>query len=197
MALRGEAVILREVRDEDLPLLAEMRNDLETQGWSRTLPPDYTREMIRKRYADRPFEYRRDSGYFVVESRATGDAVGAAMYTDLVDRHEAQIGIMVSRAHWGSGLAFEGSDLLLRFLFEELGVVVIRLWTQTGNPRAVGLAEKLGFRVAIRFGEAIWKGGDYRDNLVMDLLREEWYERHPDLVDRRVDPFRAGGDGAR
>lgn len=191
MALVGERVALRELRDADLPLLVEMRNDLDTQGWSRTLPPDYTLEMIRKRYADKTFEYRRDSAYFVVEDRASGEAAGAAMYTDLVDRHEAQIGIMISRRHWGSGLAVEASDLLLRFLFEELGLVVVRLWTQSGNPRAIGLAEKLGFRPAARFHEAIWKGGEYRDNLVMDLIREEWYARHPDLVDRRVDRLAA------
>ena len=148
-------------------------------------------EMIRSRYAGKTFEYRRESAYFVVEERASGEPAGAAMYTDLVDRHEAQIGIMISRRHWGSGLAVEASDLLLHFLFEELGLVVVRLWTQSGNPRAIGLAEKLGFRPAARFREAIWKGGEYRDNLVMDLLREEWYSRHPDLVDRRVDGLRA------
>lgn len=190
MPLQGDNVILRELRDEDLPLLVEMRNDLETQGWSRTLPPDYTSEMIRKRYGDRSFEYRRDSGYFVVESRASGEAIGVANYIDAIDRHEAQIGIMIAREHWGSGASFEASDLLLRFLFEELGLVVVRLWTQSGNPRAVKLAEKLGFRMGVRFQRGIWKGGDYRDNLAMDLLREEWYERHPDLEDRRADPFR-------
>ena len=189
MALVGERVALRELRDADLPLLVEMRNDLATQGWSRTLPPDYTLEMIRSRYAGKTFEYRRDSAYFVVEDRGSGEAMGAAMYTDLVDRHEAQIGIMVARGHWGSGLALEASDLLLRFLFDELGLVVVRLWTQSGNERAIGLAEKLGFRPAARFHEAIWKGGEYRDNLVMDLLREEWYARHPDRIDRRVERF--------
>ncbi len=67
---------------------------------------------------------------------------------------------------------------------------MVRLWTQSGNPRALGIAEKLGFKVAVRFEDGIFKGGEYRDNLMMDLLREEWYALHPDLDDGLEDPFR-------
>ncbi|MDH3250022.1 MAG: hypothetical protein OEQ47_13730, partial [Acidimicrobiia bacterium] len=68
MPLKGEVVNLREVRTVDLPLLVELRNDLDTQAWSRTLPPDYTIEMIEKRYGGRDFEYRRDTAMFMIET---------------------------------------------------------------------------------------------------------------------------------
>lgn len=45
MPLEGELVILREERPEDMNLQVELRNDLETQAWSKTLPPDYTESM--------------------------------------------------------------------------------------------------------------------------------------------------------
>ena len=41
MPLEGKKVRLREVRESDLPLLVSLRNDLDTQGWSQTLPPDW------------------------------------------------------------------------------------------------------------------------------------------------------------
>ena len=72
---------------------------------------------------------------------------------------------------------------------EELGLKVVRLWTQSGNLRAVGSAQKLGFTIVARHREAIFKGGEYHDNISMDLLREEWYALHPELEDRLVDPF--------
>ena len=189
MPLNGEHVSLREVRTADFPLLAELRNDLDTQAWSRTLPPDYTLEMIEKRYGGRDFEYRRDAAMFMIETIEDGEAVGFISYNELIDRMEATIGIVVLRKHWGSGVTVEACQLLLRFLFEELGLKVVRLWTQSGNERAVGSAEKLGFRVAARHRQAIFKGGEYHDNLAMDLLREEWYALHPELEDRLVDPF--------
>jgi RimJ/RimL family protein N-acetyltransferase len=47
----------------------------------------------------------------------------------------------------------------------------------------VGAAEKLGFREGVRLREAIFKDGTRHDNLVMDQLRGEWLERHPDPPD--------------
>jgi RimJ/RimL family protein N-acetyltransferase len=189
MPLTGERVILREVRTTDFPMLVELRNDLDTQAWSRTLPPDYTLEMIEKRYGGRDFEYRRSSAMFMIETIEDAEAVGFVSYNELIDRMEATIGIAVLRKYWGSGVTMEACQLLLRFLFEELGLKVVRLWTQSGNGRAVGSAEKLGFRFAARHRQAVFKAGEYHDNLAMDLLREEWYALHPELEDRLVDPF--------
>jgi len=72
---------------------------------------------------------------------------------------------------------------MLKFLFLELGLRVVRLYTHAGNPRAVKLAEKAGFQVSARQRQAIFKNGELYDNLIMDLLREEYFARHPQLVD--------------
>ena len=188
--MRGETLLLRELRQSDYPMLVRLRNDLATQGWSRTLPPDFTLGMYHKRFDDRPYEFSRDWAIFVIETLDRGTPIGFCSYTDHQDRFEATIGIVVEKERWGTGASFEASDLLLRFLFHELGLRVVRLWTQSGNTRAAGSAEKLGFRVAARLENAIFKEGEYRDNLMMDLLREEWYELHPDLEDGLIDPFR-------
>lgn len=190
MPLEGEKVILREVRESDFPLFARLRNDLVTQAWSRTLPPDYTLEMIRRRYWDRDFSYRRVDGMFIIETKGAGETVGMISYSELVDRMEATWGMSVDRRFWGTGLPLDAADTLLRFLFEELGLRVARLYTQTENERAVAAFAKLGFREAVRVPGAVFKSGRPADNLEMDLLREEWYELHPDLEDRLEDPFR-------
>jgi RimJ/RimL family protein N-acetyltransferase len=65
----------------------------------------------------------------------------------------------------------------------ELGLRVIRLFTHSGNPRALGLAEKAGFKIAARQRQAVFKNGEVFDNLIMDLLREEYFSHHPQLVD--------------
>lgn len=180
MALEGEIVRLREVRESDLPMFVRLRNDLATQAWSRTLPPDYTMEMIRRRYWDRDFSYRRDHGIFVIERKDGEEAAGMVSYSEVVDRFEASWGLAVEQRFWGSGVGFDAADTLMRFLFEELGLRVVRLYTQTENSRAVAAFRKLGFRDAVRVPEAIFKAGRFVDNLEMDLLREEWFALHPD-----------------
>lgn len=190
MPLEGDLVRLREIRESDLDLFAELRNDLEMQAWSRTLPPDYTIEMIRRRYWDRDFAYRRTDAIFIIETKDKEEVAGMISYSDLVDRMEATWGVAVHKRFWGTGVGHDAADTLLRFLFHELGLRVVRLWTQSGNERAVAAFEKLGFKVAVRAPNAIFKGGQYVDNLCMDLLREEWYALHPDLEDGLEDPFR-------
>ena len=183
MALEGELVRLREVRESDLPMFVRLRNDLATQAWSRALPPDYTTEMIRRRYWDRDFSYRRDHGIFVIETKDGDEAAGTVSYSDVVDRLEATWGLAVEQRYWGSGVAVDAAETLLRFLFEELGLRVVRLYTQTQNVRAVAAFRKLGFRDAVRVPDGIFKTGRFADNLEMDLLREEWFALHPDRQD--------------
>lgn len=183
MPLVGNLVILREERPEYMKLLAALRNDLETQAWSKTLPPDYTENMYLKRFQAREFSYDPQEGRFVIVSIATGDFVGTISYTGLRPRWSATIGIMVGRKFWGTGLAGDAQEVLLKFLFLELGLRVVRLYTHSGNPRAIRLAEKAGFQVSARQRQSIFKNGELYDNLMMDLLREEFFARHPDLTD--------------
>lgn len=183
MGLEGNSINLREERLEDLPLLITLRNDLETQAWTKTLPPDYTEGMYRKRYEAREFSFERTDGRFIIEHKASGEAAGTVSYTSLEERWSATIGIMVARPFWGQGIAYEAQELLLKFLFEELGLRVVRLWTHSGNTRAVQLAERAGFQQSLRQREAVFKSGRRFDNLGMDLLRSEYYARHPELQD--------------
>jgi len=189
MPIEGKLVVLREEREGDAELLTTLRNDLDTQAWSKTLPPDYTVPMLRKRYEEREFNYDPLEGRFIVEERTTGTSVGYIGYVGLNRRRSASIGIMFAKRAWGKGYAEEANELLVRFLFEELGVQVVRLWTHSGNPRAVGLAEKVGFKIAARMRNSIYKNGKLFDNIVMDQIRDEFYARHPELNDELGNPF--------
>lgn len=183
MPLEGELVILREEQPEDMPRLTALRNDLETQAWSKTLPPDYTDNMYIKRFQAREYSYDPQEGRFIMISCASGEFAGSISYTGLEPRWSAVIGLMVEKKFWGSGFALDAQETLLKFLFTELGLRVTRLYTHTGNPRAVGLAEKSGFKISARQRQAIFKNGEIFDNILMDLLREEYFALHPQLVD--------------
>lgn len=183
MALESKTIRLREIRDEDIDFVVALRNDLGTQAWSRTLPPDTTRSMYEKRYHDKEFSFDRTDGHFVIALTKTDQPIGYAAYSGLKDRHEVMIGLAVARTHWGKGYATLACDLLLGFLFDEAGVQVVRWWTTSDNEGSVALARKLGFVDGVRLRNGIFRGGQFADNLQLDLLRSEWYERQPDRSD--------------
>ena len=183
MAIEGKTIRLREVRETDLPLLVELRNNLETQGWSQTLPTDYTLGMHKKRYQEREFSFHRTDGRFIIEYIETGDPIGTISYYGVQPRLAAIFGIIVAREHWSKGIAFEAQELMLEFLFLELGLRVVRLYTTSGNTKAVQLAQRGGFQIAVRMRQSIIKQGELSDNLIMDLLREEYFENPPELTD--------------
>ena len=183
MALEGRSVILREQRREDMPFMQDLRNDMETQAWSKSIPPDFTEVMYAKRFEEREFSYDPDFARFTIEQKETGERVGYIGYSSLERRWSATAGIVVAKEFWGTGLALDAQEVLLKFLFTELGLRVVRLWTHSGIPRAIDLARKSGFQVSGRQREAVFMHGEMHENLMMDLLREEYFARHPELVD--------------
>ncbi|MGD8456747.1 MAG: GNAT family protein [Anaerolineales bacterium] len=183
MPLQGKMTILREEREEDMPFLLELRNNLETQGFTKSLPTDYTLPMYTKRFESREFSFDRGDGRFVIVHKDSSELAGSIGYVNHEPRHAATIGIAVSRKFWGTGLAYDAQEVLLNFLFHELGLRVVRLWTNSGNPAAVDLAGRSGFKVSVRGREAVFRLGAVYDNLMMDLLREEFYQARPELKD--------------
>jgi RimJ/RimL family protein N-acetyltransferase len=183
MPLEGDLVILREERPEDMALLTGLRNDLDTQAWPQSLPPDYTELMYHKRFEAREFSFDRRDGRFIIEDKDSGKFAGTISYTFSQPRWSTTIGIMVAKEFWGRGIAYDAQEVLLKFLFHEAGLRVVGLFTHSGNPHAVKLAERSGFQVSARRRQAVFIKGQLFDALSMDLLREEYYQRHQELED--------------
>jgi RimJ/RimL family protein N-acetyltransferase len=183
MPLEGKLVILREERVEDIPHLAKLQNNMETQAWGKTLPPDYTEDMYRKRFKAREFSYNPKEGRFIIVSKETGEFAGMISYSNLRPRWSAILGIMMDKQFWGTGFAFDAQEVLLKFVFLELGLRVVQIYTSGGRPHAINLAKKSGFRISGRQRQAAFRNGEVSDGLLMDLLREEYIANHPELVD--------------
>jgi RimJ/RimL family protein N-acetyltransferase len=182
--LEGELVVLREEHRDDQKVFAALRNDLDTQAWAKALPPDYTEEMHVKRFEGLEFTFQRTSARFVMEDKASGRVAGFVSYNGEQHRLSASIGIVVAREFWGTGVALDAQETLLRFLFGELGLREVHLWTHSGLPKAIGLAGRSGFVECIRLRESVFKNGRLLDAVVMSLLREDYYARHSELTDR-------------
>ncbi len=184
MPIEGKRIILREHRKEDSPNRTKLRNNLETQGVAQSLPLDYTTEMHEKAHDKRELStLTRSEGLFVIEEKETKKFVGSISYSELNPRFSAVNGISLLKEFWGRGYGYEAHELLLEFLFHEVGLRVSYWATWSQNIGSIKLAEKSGYSIVIRSRDAVFKGGKLYDFLILELLREEYYEKHPELKD--------------
>lgn len=114
MPMEGELVLLREERLEDMPNFAALQNDLDTQGWGKTLPPDYTENMYVKRFEGREFSYDPKEGRFVIVSKESGEFAGMISYSGLRPRWSVMVGIIMDKKYWGTGFALDAQAVLRR-----------------------------------------------------------------------------------
>jgi len=63
---------------------------------------------------------------------------------------------------------------MLRYAFEDLGLHRIALWVAAYNTRARRCYEKCGFRVEGIARENFQVDGEWQDDVLMAVLKEEW-----------------------
>lgn len=95
------------------------------------------------------------------------------------DRATIQV-IIGDEGYRGKGLGTEITRVLLDYGFFVLSLNTISLSYMETNKRAGAVPKKLGFKDAGRLRD-YWKvNGEYKDRLLMDITREEFYENNED-----------------
>ena len=128
-------------------------------------------------------QYSKCSTMWAVCDRTTHRVIGAAwMDGDPLRRmkmNEARmIGYLFSKECWGKGLATELGEELLRYGFEELGLLVISAGYFSTNPASGRVLQKLGFTEEIFMrGAYECADGTITDNIDCSMTREEYFQR--------------------
>ncbi len=88
---------------------------------------------------------------------------------------QAEFGIMIGeKEYWSQGYGTDAVKTLVRFGFDELNLKRVWLRVFDFNKRAVRCYEKAGFVLEGRLRQHHYHAGQYCDELIMGLLREEW-----------------------
>jgi [ribosomal protein S5]-alanine N-acetyltransferase len=141
--------------------------DAELMRWWSSAPHDRI-EQTRERFAQELPEWRNWAITLAGDDRAIG-------FVSVGERRAnvSEIGYMIARAHWGSGVAVEAVSAVIEQLFAE-GQRRIFADTDPDNAPSRGLLERLGFRLegVLR---AEWETHiGVRDTTLYGLLREDW-----------------------
>ena len=93
----------------------------------------------------------------------------------------AVVGIMVGDpVYWGHGYGTDAMRVLVRFLFDQVGLNRIALKVFDYNERAIKSYQKVGFTQEGRMRETLYCDGAFHDEIVMSILKREYdalYER--------------------
>lgn len=169
--IEGERVRLRAVECVDLPRFVKWINDDEV-----------TDHLI----IEGPMSMEQEEGWYrsLLDSEAKvfsiesleGELIGniGLLSIDWTNR-KVLLGIMIGeKGYWGGGYGTDAIRLMLRYLFDELNMSRVELDVDSMNSRAIRCYEGCGFRREGLNREHRFKRGEYRDNIHMAILREDW-----------------------
>lgn len=110
-----------------------------------------------------------------------GNLVGCAgaFLKDDVLRKNAEIGYWLGEQYWGKGIATLAVGLLVDYLFNNFDLHRIYADVFAYNQASCRVLEKNNFVLEATQKEAIYKEGNYHDNLVFALLRSQWESKQP------------------
>lgn len=160
---------------DDFHALCSQKEVMIPAGFSVTTSMEESRETLE--------QYSKCSTMWAVCRQDNGKLIGLA-YLDgdplrSLSMNEARmIGYLLSKDCWGQGLATELSEEILRYGFEELGLLVISAGYLPNNPASGRVLQKLGFTEEI-FIRGAYESSDGADNDTIDcsITREEYFQR--------------------
>jgi RimJ/RimL family protein N-acetyltransferase len=91
---------------------------------------------------------------------------------------KTDLGIMIGEKDaWSQGYGTDAITVMLRYLFEELGLNRVGLYVDVDNHRAIRCYGKCGFVREGLVRHHRFKDGRYLDSVLMSILRSDWDER--------------------
>lgn len=173
--LTGKNVSLRAVRRSDLPFFLKWYNDTEVLQYLIFYLP--VTEMAREQWLE-GLPDMRDRVDFIIEVTEDNSAkpIGHCTLHDISAKDQnADLGIAIGeKDYWGKGYGTEAIQLLVNYGFKELNLHRISSRILEHNERSLRMHKKLGFREEGCRRKARFKNGQFRHEIILGILREEW-----------------------
>lgn len=173
----GEKVRLREYREEDIEMALLYINDPEIKALLNPgVPYPLTLEDEYKWFQN--LSAFNDLYNFAIETIEDEKYIGGCGINNLDWKNSiATVGIFIGdKNYWGKGYGTDAMQVLMRFIFEQMNINKIKLHVYSFNERAIKSYKKCGFSAEGVLRQEIYRNGEYHDEYIMGILREE-YER--------------------
>jgi len=176
--IEAERVSLRHLEQSDTDSLFEIFSDREAlRFWG--FPPFNERAEAAKLLGE-IHDYFRQKTLFQwgIALNADDQIIGTSTLFQFDEKsRRAEIGYILSRRHWGKGLATEALTALLDFAFEKMNLHRIEADIEPRNAASVKIVERLGFVREGYLRERWIVGDEIQDSLFYGLLRSDWEKK--------------------
>jgi RimJ/RimL family protein N-acetyltransferase len=121
----------------------------------------------------------KEHNYSIVDNN-TNELIGVCGYLGLDHLNQvAEVGIFIgNKNYWNKGYGKEALTLLLDYGFKALNLHNIVLRVYSFNKRAIKSYEKVGFNIIGKRREALLRGKERYDIIIMDILDNEFYKNN-------------------
>jgi len=170
--LRGKKVILRPFnKATDLETFWRWINDPDNNQFLTTNKP--IPMVAEERWFD---EQPRPNAIALAIETKDGQLIGnmGLHQIDWVSRF-ATTGAMIGEAEFrGQGYGTDAKMILLNYAFNRLGLRKIMSHVLSFNGRSLRYSKKCGYREEARIKEMHFRNGQYYDDIILSVTREEW-----------------------
>jgi RimJ/RimL family protein N-acetyltransferase len=174
--MNKKEVYLRAFEYSDLELINKWHNDDEinllTGGNKYFVSSEYDKKWIENKMLDN----LRDI-YLGICLKNDNKLIGYISINGIDYRNRTAIwgGIIIGfKNERGKGYAVEAANLMLDYVFNELGINCLYAYWLEKHTSSIKLGEKLGFKKEGILRERIFKSGQYNNEVVMSILAKEF-----------------------
>lgn len=172
--IRGEKTRLRALEHSDLAGFVGWINDPDVR---RFMQIRYPLSMAAEENWWRDFNQQEQDLIFAIENEQGVHIGNLGLHNHERENRQAMLGIIIGdKGHWGRGYGTDAIRALLRWAFDNLNLNRIYLTVYSYNPRAIRCYEKCGFRHEGIMRQARYYEGQYHDEWMMAILRDEFLD---------------------
>jgi len=167
-------VLLRAVRESDVPALVEACRDPDIKRFTSSIPDPYSEADAHAWIAT----HAEDMAHGVEINFAIADAGDEERLLGVTGLHElawksrrAATGYWIAPWARGHGYATRATSLVSRWALDELGLVRVELIADVDNPASLRTAERAGFEREGVLRKHTVMGGASRDCVIFSVVR--------------------------
>ncbi|MCX5771685.1 MAG: GNAT family protein [Candidatus Hydrogenedentes bacterium] len=175
--LVGKKCYLSPINVDDFELFTAWQNDLEVAEYLQASGNVVT--LMSEKAA---LEKRAQEHNYEIIDLETDKPLGLVglVRTDYVNRSGKLRIFIGDKAYLGKGYGREAVRLLLGYVFDYLNLNSVLLTVREDNTRAIACYTSVGFKRAGRYRQSILRTGRFHDEIVMDILAEEFRAANAD-----------------
>lgn len=177
-------LIIRHFSETDMPDLLAYQTHPETRKYE-TIEPKTEEQAAQFLARQADPETWAGAGWlaFAVYHPGDGKVVGeVGVLVEKEPKSEGNIGWMLHPDYHGQGYATEAAEVLVRYAFRERHLHRLTSGCDTRNTASWRLMERLGMRREGHFRHSRQTRGEWQDEYLYALLRDEWLTQQADAL---------------